>query len=161
MRLKLVISLIIGNLLFLADCDIVSASEENPVPNKTQMIAAPWLSVNSDEGYVVGFTAGLTNQNDMTSYLTGSQSTEGYTSLGFRGENNLKDSRLVYETHLTRVLRKAYPDTPNFPEYSEKAVVNRFQLDISVLEKPIFEIGIPGILEMGPDLMLDFSKGER
>jgi len=160
--------LIIGLVIFSSgySSDKTASVENGKNKNKLQIIGAPYISASSDIGIEFGILTGIAKYPELISYLYFYHSTEGYTGIGIRGERSLNSWRLVTANYVTHILRKVYPDDVGTPEPYAKAAVDRLQIDLSVLRKnytPPVEVGIKGegMLEFGPDLSIDISKGKN
>lgn len=122
---------------------------------KTIVLTAPWVSANSDEGIVGGFSAGLSRYPDMLLYSSFYSSSKGHIGIGLRGEQAVGNWRLSGGVSLTRILRLLYKPVRGVPEPYAQGIVNRFELNISTLAR------IEGNLEIGPNLIVDIVRGEN
>lgn len=135
----------------------LAASPENGTDEtkaKTIVLTAPWISANSDEGLVGGFSAGFSRYPEMLLYSSFYTSSKGHIGIGLRGEQAIGDWRLSGTVSLTRIVRLLYEPVSGVPEPYAEAIVNRFDLNIASLKEltPNFEIG--------PNLIIDIARGE-
>lgn len=129
--------------------------ESSNPDSSRKFIAAPWVSANSDEGIAVGFTAGISKFPNLLLYSSLQTSTEGYSSLTLRGEMGNDRVRNIINAAASNAIRYSYDPYTSRPEPIAKALVNRYQVRYSRL------FLMDDLLEIGPDILFDYSYGNR
>ena len=119
-----------------------------------QILAYPWVSINSDEGLSVGFSAGIAQPPGIVLFPTVSVASVGKASIGIRGEIISGRWHGMGETTLFRSVRFLYPAGEGIPDYYASATVDRFYSSLSILRSTASGI------EIGPDLLIDIAKGK-
>ncbi|MDP8228640.1 MAG: hypothetical protein P9M15_04235, partial [Candidatus Electryoneaceae bacterium] len=118
--------LVVIGLFFATTSTAAEIDSTDTDSSRWQILAAPWVSINSDEGLSVGISAGIAKPPGIILFPTVFVASVGKASVGIRGEILGERWRGIGETTLFRSVRFLYPAGDGIPDYYAKATVDRY-----------------------------------